>query len=67
MRTVPTATAHVSTPTTNGTFFGGQAVLDFMFWPTQRFGFWIEPTYDLIARDGLSRGLGRTGGLLIGW
>ena len=57
----------VSTPATRGTFFGGQAVLDFMFWPTQRFGVWIEPSYDIVARDGVSHGLGATGGWLIGW
>jgi hypothetical protein len=58
---------YVSGRTTQGTFFGGQVVLDFMFWPTQRFGLWVEPSYDLIVRDGLSHGLGTTGGLLIGW
>lgn len=58
---------YVPTRTTQGTFFGAQAVLDFMFWPTERFGLWIEPSYDLIFRDGLSHGLGSTGGLLIGW
>ena len=58
---------YVSNPTTKATFFGGQAALDFMFWPTQRFGIWVEPSYDLIARDGPSHGVGSTGGLLIGW
>jgi len=57
----------VSNPTTKATYFGASAVLDFMFWPTQRFGLWVEPSYDLIARGGLSSGIGSTGGLLIGW
>jgi len=57
----------VSNPTTKATYFGASAALDFMFWPTQRFGLWVEPSYDLIARDGLSSGIGSTGGLLIGW
>jgi len=58
---------YVSNPTTKGTLFGGTAVLDFMFWPSQRFGVWVEPSYDVIAHDGLSHGIGSTGGLLIGW
>jgi hypothetical protein len=58
---------HVSTPTTKATYFGGQVALDFMFWPTQRVGLWVEPSYDLIFRDGLSHGLGSTGGVLFGW
>src|SRR5262249_48123732 len=32
------------------TFFGVEGALDFMFWPTDRFGFWAEPTYDLVFR-----------------
>ena len=58
---------YVSNPMTKGTFFGGTVVLDFMFWPSQRLGFWIEPSYEIIARNGLSHGIGSTGGLLIGW
>jgi hypothetical protein len=58
---------YVSNPTTKGTFFGGQMVLDFMFWPTQRFGVWVEPSYDVIARNGVSHGIGSTGGFLVGW
>jgi hypothetical protein len=58
---------HVSNATTKATYVGGQVAFDFMFWPTQRFGFWIEPSYDLIARDVASHGVGTTGGLLIGW
>jgi hypothetical protein len=58
---------YVSNPTTRGTFFGVQAAVDFMFWPTQRFGVWIEPSYDLVAREGLSHAIGGTGGLLVGW
>jgi hypothetical protein len=57
----------VSSPTTRGTFYGGQAALDFMLWPTRRFGLWLEPSYDFILRDGVSHGVGSTGGLLVGW
>ena len=61
------AIVQVSNRTTKATYFGGQVALDFMVWPTQRFGLWVEPSYDVIARDGLSHGTGSTGGLLIGW
>ncbi len=58
----------VSNPTTKATYFGGEAALDFMFWPWERHvGLWIEPEYDFIFRDGVSHGLGSTGGVLFGW
>jgi hypothetical protein len=50
-----------------GTYFGGELALDFMFWPTRKVGLWVEPEYDFVFHDGLSRGLGSTGGLLLGW
>jgi hypothetical protein len=51
-----------------GTYFGGEAAIDFMFWPWgERVGLWVEPAYDLVVRDGASSGVGGTGGLLIGW
>jgi hypothetical protein len=59
--------AYVSDATTKQTYFGGQAALDFMFWLSKRVGLWIEPSYDFIFRDGVSHGIGSTGGLLIGW
>jgi hypothetical protein len=51
-----------------GTYFGGEAALDFMFWPWDpRAGLWVEPEYDLVFHDGASSGLGATGGVLFGW
>lgn len=50
-----------------GTYFGGGLGLDFMFWPTRRFGLWVEPEYAFVFRAGVSHGLGSTGGLLVGW
>ncbi len=51
-----------------GTYVGGEAALDFMFWPSHRFGLWIEPSYDVVDRGGTaSAGAGATGGLLVGW
>lgn len=55
------------TGSNKGTFFGGEVALDFMFWPSQFIGFWVEPTYDLVWHDGVSHGLGGTGGVLFGW
>ena len=51
----------------DGTFFGGEVAFDFMFWPSRRVGFWGEPTYELVAREGASHSLGWTGGVIIGW
>jgi hypothetical protein len=57
----------VSNPTTRSTYAGAQLALDFMFWPWQRAGFWVEPSYDLVFGDGPRHGVGSTGGVLLGW
>ena len=50
------------------TYFGGEAALDFMFWPSgHRLGLWVEPEYDLIFERTPSSGVGASGGLLVGW
>jgi hypothetical protein len=56
----------VATPETRAVYFGGAAALDFMFWPSPKVGLWIEPGYDFVLRDGVSHGLGGTGGLIVG-
>jgi hypothetical protein len=50
-----------------GTFGGGETAADFMFWPSPHVGLWIEPSYDFVFRDGVSHGIGSTGGLIVGW
>ena len=51
--------------TTNA--LGGEAVLDFMFWPSarRRFGWYLEPSYDYSFGRGHERSVGISGGLLI--
>jgi hypothetical protein len=56
---------HVTGPS-GGTYFGGTIGLDFMFWPTQRVGLWVEPSYDFVVHDGVSHALGGTGGVIFG-
>jgi hypothetical protein len=49
------------------TFWGLSSVLDFMFWPRQNVGWYVEPGYELTFRDGTTHhGLAIAGGLLIG-
>jgi hypothetical protein len=45
----------------------GEAVLDFMFWPStkRRFGWYIEPGYDYNFGHGHEQSVGVSGGLLI--
>jgi hypothetical protein len=50
-----------------GTFGGIEFALDFMFWPSQRVGLWLEPSYDIVFRSGTSHGVGSTGGVIFGW
>jgi hypothetical protein len=51
--------------TTNA--LAGEAVLDFMFWPTakHRFGWYFEPSFDYSFAHGHEHSLGVSGGLLI--
>ena len=49
------------------TYYGVEAAIDLMFWPSQRFGVWVEPTYDLTFRDRASLGFGTTFGPMVGW
>jgi hypothetical protein len=51
--------------TTNS--FGGEVVLDFMFWPSSkhRFGWFLEPGYAYSFARGHDRSIGLSGGLLI--
>jgi hypothetical protein len=46
---------------------GGEAVLDFMFWPSgrHRFGWYLEPGYDYSFGRGHDQSIGISGGLLI--
>ena len=46
---------------------GGEAALDFMFWPStkHRFGWYLEPGYDYDFARGHEQSLGISGGLLI--
>jgi hypothetical protein len=50
-----------------GTSIGVEAVLDFMFWPRDSIGWYVEPGYELVFHHGTHRALNVTGGLLIGW
>lgn len=45
----------------------GEAVLDFMFWPSakRRFGWYLEPDYEYNFGAGHEQSLGMSGGLLI--
>jgi len=46
---------------------GGEAVLDFMFWPSRkhRFGWYVEPGYEYNFGRGHEQSIGISGGLLI--
>ena len=50
-----------------GTSFAGEVVLDFMFWPTNNIGWYLEPDYGFVPGKGAEQSLGMTVGLLIGW
>lgn len=49
------------------TFWGLSGVLDFMFWPRPRIGWYLEPGYEVTFRDdGRRHGVAMAAGLLIG-
>jgi hypothetical protein len=51
----------------NATYFAIAGVLDFKFWPTDRFGFWVAPHYDLVFRNQGSLTVGASVGPMISW
>lgn len=51
-----------------GTFWGVSSVVDFMFWPRKRVGWYVEPAYEATFQRGQTHhGLGMAAGLLIGY
>jgi hypothetical protein len=49
------------------TRYGVELAVDFMYWPTRRFGAWAEPAYDVTFASGTSQSLAITAGVMIGW
>jgi hypothetical protein len=51
----------------HATFWGGEVVLDFMFWPRTNIGWYVEPGYEFTFPAGAPHhGVALTAGLLIG-
>jgi hypothetical protein len=48
-------------------YYGVEAVLDFMFWPTKNFGVWVAPTWDVVVRDRATLTASMTAGPMVGW
>jgi hypothetical protein len=44
---------------------GAEFALDFMFWPTRRWGWYVEPSYSVALQTGHPKSPGVTAGLLI--
>ena len=58
---------HTSEQGTTTNSVAGEAVLDFMYWPSakRRFGWYVEPSYDYSFGRGHDQSVGISGGLLI--
>lgn len=58
---------HVRAYGTSTNALAGEAVLDFMFWPSakRRFGWYLEPAYERVFAPGHEQSIGITAGLLI--
>jgi hypothetical protein len=58
---------HTSQGGTKTNSLGGEAVLDFMFWPSRKhkYGWYIEPGFEYNFGRGHERSVGISGGLLI--
>jgi hypothetical protein len=51
----------------HATFWGGEAALDFMVWPRENVGWYVEPGYEVTFRTGTRHhGVALAAGLLIG-
>jgi hypothetical protein len=58
--------SHSSRPGERPNSVGAEFVLDFMFWPQERWGWYLEPNYGYGFDHEHSRSLGLSAGLLIG-
>jgi hypothetical protein len=47
--------------------WGIEAAIDVMWWPTNRVGLWVEPSYDVLLVSNLPRAAGLTAGPILGW
>jgi hypothetical protein len=58
---------HTKEPGARVNSVAGEAVLDFMFWPSgrRRFGWYVEPAFDYSFARGHERSIGVSGGFLI--
>jgi hypothetical protein len=58
---------HVTKNSVTRNSLSGEAVLDFMFWPSakHRFGWYLEPSYEYNFGRGHEQSIGISGGLLI--
>jgi len=56
---------HSSSPGEPPNSAGAEFALDFMFWPTRRWGWFIEPSYSVTFNHDHPKSLGFTAGLLI--
>jgi len=50
-----------------GTSYGIDFALDFMFWPTKKVGWYVEPTYGIGLGKNKEKSLAATAGVLISW
>jgi hypothetical protein len=56
-----------STASGRHTALGAEVVADFMFWPSARLGWYVEPGYERTFGKNGESGVGVTGGILIAW
>lgn len=57
----------VSTPAKKTTLIGVEFAVDFMLWPSQHVGLWVEPTYGVVFNSAARSGLACTAGIIFGW
>jgi hypothetical protein len=59
--------SHSSRPEERANSFGAEFVVDFMFWPKDRWGWYIEPSYGYGFDRAHPRSVGLSAGLLLGF
>ena len=57
---------HTTEPSAPTNTVGAEFALDFMFWPRQKWGWFLEPAYGVAFAHGHSRSVGLTFGILLG-
>ena len=57
--------SHMTQATQRPSAWGAEAVLDFFFWRSKHFGWYVEPTYGIALGNNNHKSMSLTGGIFL--